>query len=170
MIIFGISVSMIVFWLALALIFLLIEAATAGLTTIWFAGGALIALLTALFDAPVALQVIIFFVVSICLLVFTRKIFVEKLKTGSEKTNVDALIGRFVLLPSVRSRSTDRFGPRLARHRKQILSKAEKSKFMPSKASSWLSPQRGRTSRSRVLIKNRYHVHRRTSGTKALQA
>ena len=88
MIIFGISVSMIVFWLALALIFLLIEAATAGLTTIWF-----IALLTALFDAPVALQVIIFFVVSICLLVFTRKIFVEKLKTGSEKTNVDALIG-----------------------------------------------------------------------------
>ena len=67
MIIFGISVSMIVFWLALALIFLLIEAATAGLTTIWFAGGALIALLTALFDAPVALQVIIFFVVSICL-------------------------------------------------------------------------------------------------------
>ena len=40
MIIFGISVSMIVFWLALALIFLLIEAATAGLTTIWFAGGA----------------------------------------------------------------------------------------------------------------------------------
>ena len=89
MIIFGISVSMIVFWLALALIFLLIEAATAGLTTIWFAGGALIALLT----APVALQVIIFFVVSICLLVFTRKIFVEKLKTGSEKTNVDALIG-----------------------------------------------------------------------------
>ena len=93
MIIFGISVSMIVFWLALALIFLLIEAATAGLTTIWFAGGALIALLTALFDAPVALQVVIFFVVSICLLVFTRKIFVEKLKTGSEKTNVDALIG-----------------------------------------------------------------------------
>ena len=170
MIIFGISVSMIVFWLALALIFLLIEAATAGLTTIWFAGGALIALLTALFDAPVALQVIIFFVVSICLLVFTRKIFVEKLKTGSEKTNVDALIGTKGIvvqpirpLPSVRSRSTDRFGPRLARHRKQILSKAEKSKFMPSKASSWLSPQRGRTSRSRVLIKNRYHVHRRTS-------
>ena len=34
MIIFGISVSMIVFWLALALIFLVIEALTAGLTTI----------------------------------------------------------------------------------------------------------------------------------------
>ena len=44
-------------------------------------------------DVPIALQIVIFFVVSICFLVFTRKIFVEKLKTGSEKTNVDALIG-----------------------------------------------------------------------------
>ena len=59
MIIFGISVSMIVFWLALALIFLLIEAATAGLTTIWFAGGALIALLTALFDALIGTKGIV---------------------------------------------------------------------------------------------------------------
>ena len=92
MIIFGISVSMIVFWLALALIFLVIEALTAGLTTIWFAGGAFVALLAALIDVPIALQIVIFFVVSICFLVFTRKIFVEKLKTGSEKTNVDALI------------------------------------------------------------------------------
>ena len=90
---FGLSVSMIVFWLALALVFLLIEAVTAGLTTIWFAGGALIALLIALLDLPIVLQVVVFFAVSICLLVFTRKIFVEKLKTGSEKTNVDALIG-----------------------------------------------------------------------------
>ena len=79
---FGLSVSMIVFWLALALVFLLIEAVTAGLTTIWFAGGALIALLIALLDLPIVLQVVVFFAVSICLLVFTRKIFVEKLKTG----------------------------------------------------------------------------------------
>lgn len=93
MILFGVSVSMTVFWLALALIFLIIEAATAGLTTIWFAGGAFLALLTALFDAPIVLQVVIFFAVSICFLVFTRRIFVEKLKTGSEKTNIDALIG-----------------------------------------------------------------------------
>ena len=42
---------------------------------------------------PTAVQIVIFFIVSICLLVFTRKIFVEKLKTGSQKTNVDALIG-----------------------------------------------------------------------------
>ena len=42
---------------------------------------------------PVLPQVISFFAVSICLLVFTRKIFIEKLRTGAESTNIDALIG-----------------------------------------------------------------------------
>lgn len=94
MVLFGFTVSMTVVWLAIALIFLIIEAMTAGLATIWFAGGAFVALVCALLDLPIAVQVVVFFVVSICLLVFTRKIFVEKLKTGSEKTNVDALIGQ----------------------------------------------------------------------------
>lgn len=93
MTLFGLTVSTIVFWLIIALIMLIVEALTAGLTTIWFAGGAFAALVCALLDLPIAVQIVIFFIVSICLLVFTRKIFVEKLKTGSQKTNVDALIG-----------------------------------------------------------------------------
>lgn len=93
MTLFGLTVSTIVFWLIIALIMLIVEAFTAGLTTIWFAGGAFAALVCALLDLPTAVQIVIFFIVSICLLVFTRKIFVEKLKTGSQKTNVDALIG-----------------------------------------------------------------------------
>lgn len=93
MVLFGIYISMIVFWLAVALVLLIIEALTAGLTTIWFAGGAFVALICSLLDLSIAVQVVAFFVISICLLVFTRKIFVEKLQTGSEKTNVDALIG-----------------------------------------------------------------------------
>ncbi len=93
MTLFGLTVSTIVFWLIIALIMLIVEALTAGLTTIWFAGGAFAALVCALLDLPTAVQIVIFFIVSICLLVFTRKIFVEKLKTGSQKTNVDALIG-----------------------------------------------------------------------------
>lgn len=93
MTLFGLTVSTIVFWLIIALIMLIVEALTAGLTTIWFAGGAFAALVCALLDLPIAAQIVIFFIVSICLLVFTRKIFVEKLKTGSQKTNVDALIG-----------------------------------------------------------------------------
>lgn len=93
MTVFGINVSMIVIWLAVALVMLVIEALTVGLATIWFAAGALVALLAALLDFSIAVQIVLFLAVSICLLIFTRKIFVEKLKAGSEKTNVDALVG-----------------------------------------------------------------------------
>lgn len=93
MTVFGINVSMIVIWLAVALVMLVIEALTVGLATIWFAAGALVALLAALLDFSIAVQIVLFLAVSICLLVFTRKIFVGKLKAGSEKTNVDALVG-----------------------------------------------------------------------------
>ena len=93
MTVFGINESMIVIWLAVALVMLVIEALTVGLATIWFAAGALVALLAALLDFSIAVQIVLFLAVSICLLVFTRKIFVEKLKAGSEKTNVDALVG-----------------------------------------------------------------------------
>ena len=89
---FGITVSMIVVWLAVALAMLVIEALTVGLTTIWFAAGALVALIAALLDLSIAVQIVVFLAVSICLLVFTRKIFVEKLKAGSEKTNVEKAI------------------------------------------------------------------------------
>lgn len=101
MTVFGINVSMIVIWLAVALVMLVIEALTVGLATIWFAAGALVALLAALLDFSIAVQIVLFLAVSICLLVFTRKIFVEKLKAGSEKTNVDALVGEkgFVISP-----------------------------------------------------------------------
>ena len=89
----GLSISMIWIWLAVAIIFIIIEAMTVGLTTIWFAAGALISLVLALLKVPVTAQVIIFLVVSVVLLATTRKVFVNKLKTGSEKTNVDALVG-----------------------------------------------------------------------------
>lgn len=96
--IFGFTVSLAVVWLALALVFLIIEGITVGLTTIWFAAGAFVALLLSLIKAPLYLQIIVFLAVSICLLVFTRKIFVEKLKAGSEKTNTEALIGEEALV------------------------------------------------------------------------
>ena len=94
MTILGITIHLAVIWLIAAIALLVVEAMTAGLATIWFAGGAFVALVFALFDTPLWLQVLVFFASSIALLVSTRKIFVEKLKTGTEKTNVDALIGQ----------------------------------------------------------------------------
>lgn len=94
MTILGISISMTVFWLVAAVVFIIVEGLTMGLTTIWFAGGAVVALLVSLLTESIPIQAVVFFLVSAVLLIFTRKFFVEKLHTGQVKTNVDALIGR----------------------------------------------------------------------------
>ena len=93
MTVFGITIHLAIIWLIVAILCLVVEGLTAGLATIWFAGGAFLALVFALFDTGLGLQVAVFLVSSVVLLVSTRKIFVEKLKTGGEKTNVDALLG-----------------------------------------------------------------------------
>ena len=58
-------------WLGIVALFLVIEAATVGLTTIWFAGGALIAAIAAWIGAGEAVQWILFIAVSLVLLIFT---------------------------------------------------------------------------------------------------
>lgn len=100
--ILGLSwLSLPVFWLAAAIIFVVVEGLTMGLTTIWFAGGAIVALIASLLGASMPIQIVLFFVVSIVLLLGTRKLFVKKLHTGQEKTNVNALIGREAMVTSV---------------------------------------------------------------------
>lgn len=81
-------------WVILALLFAVIEAFTLGLTTIWFCGGAVVAALLAMVDAPIGVQIAVFLIVSFVLLYFTRPIAQKKLKVGAEKTNAEALIGR----------------------------------------------------------------------------
>lgn len=90
--------SMPVFWLIAAVILAVIEALTMGLTTIWFAGGAVVALGAALLGCGLPAQIVLFFVVSILLLIGTRKLFIGKLRTGQEKTNLDALIDKEALV------------------------------------------------------------------------
>lgn len=80
-------------WAIIAGIFFLIEAYTLGLTTLWFGGGALVAMILAYLDFSIIVQIAAFLLVSISLLIFTRKIFVDQLKLGKEKTNIDAVIG-----------------------------------------------------------------------------
>ena len=81
-------------WLGIIIILVIIEAATVNLTTIWLAGGALIAFIFALLKLPLFAQLIAFLAVSVILLIFTRPIAVKYLKVGTQKTNVDALIGK----------------------------------------------------------------------------
>ena len=81
-------------WLAVIVICLIIEAVTLGLTTIWFAGGALIAFIASLFRVPIAIQFFLFFIVSLALLFLTRPIAIKYFNKDRIKTNVDTLIGK----------------------------------------------------------------------------
>ena len=65
-------VSMTVIWAVAMILFLIVEGATAGLTSLWFAAGALVAVLASLLHAPLWLQVLLFIGVSALTLYFTR--------------------------------------------------------------------------------------------------
>lgn len=84
----------IMFWLVLLIVLLGIEMATMGLTTIWFAGGALIAILAAALHAPIWIQIVLFFLVALVLLIFTRPIAVKYFNKDRVRTNVESIIGR----------------------------------------------------------------------------
>lgn len=82
-------------WLALLVVLILIEIATLGLITIWFAGGALVAFIVAFFTDSILIQVIAFLVVSFLLLFFTRPIATKHFNNKRTKTNVDSLVGEY---------------------------------------------------------------------------
>lgn len=81
-------------WLIALVAFIVIEIATMGLTTIWFAGGALIALMLALVKVSFYVQLGAFLVISIVLLVCTRPLAMKFFNEEREKTNVDSVIGK----------------------------------------------------------------------------
>ena len=77
-----------------AVVLLLIEILTLGLTSIWFAGGAVLAAVTAFVGGPLLLQLAVFIAVSCLLFFFTRPLAQKYLNSSVEKTNVEALIGQ----------------------------------------------------------------------------
>ena len=81
-------------WLIMVAVLLVIEALTVGLTTIWFAGGALIAALASYLGAGLIPQLLLFLAVSVLLLIFTRPLAVKYLNKGVSNTNVNSLIGK----------------------------------------------------------------------------
>lgn len=92
--------EMLVFWLVVLIVSIAVEALTMGLTSIWFAGGALTAIAVTALKAPIAVQVIVFFVVALLLLIFTRPIAVKYFNKDRVKTNVESLMGRQAIVIS----------------------------------------------------------------------
>lgn len=87
-----------VYWLGAVVLLLVIEAITMGLTTIWFAGGALAAFFVALVGGPMLLQIGVFLVISTLLLIFTRPAAAKFMNQKVERTNVDSLIGKHAVV------------------------------------------------------------------------
>ena len=89
-----------VFWLIVLVVLIATEIATMGLTTIWFAAGALVAAIISLLEGNVWWQVGIGLVVSLLLLFFTRPIAVKYFNRERVRTNVESLVGRQAIVIS----------------------------------------------------------------------
>lgn len=83
-------------WAALLIVLLVIEIITVGLTGIWAAGGALVALILNLLKIPIAGQVLAFLAVTLVLLIFTRPFAMKFINTHREKTNYEGIIGKTI--------------------------------------------------------------------------
>ncbi|MCM1175865.1 MAG: NfeD family protein [Blautia sp.] len=94
------DVNMTVVWLVLLVVLVVIELVTMGLTTIWFAGGALAAAVISIPGTPLALQILIFLIVSAALLYFTRPVAVKYFNRDRVRTNVESMVGRQAIVIS----------------------------------------------------------------------
>jgi len=83
-------------WLIMVIIFLCVEISTVTLTSIWFAAGALAAMLVAMFSENVIVQVIAFLIVAFGLLYATKPWAKKFIDTKKVSTNADRAIGEEV--------------------------------------------------------------------------
>lgn len=89
-------------WLIVAVVLAVIEASTAQLVCIWFALGAVCAMITAIITENVLIQVLIFILSTAVFLILTRKIVRRLTDVKASKTNADSLIGKeFIVLEEV---------------------------------------------------------------------
>ena len=89
--------NMTIIWVAAIIIFIVIEIFTQGLTSIWFAGGALGGCIAAVAGAGPLVQVIVFIIVSILLIIATRP-FKKRMDEKIQKTNVETVIGKVAIV------------------------------------------------------------------------
>lgn len=81
-------------WLVAAIIFLIIEALSVQLISIWLAGGAIVAMVLALLNVNFWIQVLVFAIVSLLLIILTRPLVKRILSKNVEATNADRSIGK----------------------------------------------------------------------------
>ncbi len=90
--------AMLIFWIALLVVLVVIEAVTAQLVTIWFAAGAAAAIVAELIGAENWLQWLIFITVSVVTLIATRPLVKKATKQKIQPTNADRCIGQTAIV------------------------------------------------------------------------
>lgn len=80
-------------WLIVAVILGIMEAVTVSLISVWFAIGALAAIIPAYFGVPLWGQILVFLAVSAIAFAFTKRFFKDVVKVKKQPTNSDSLIG-----------------------------------------------------------------------------
>lgn len=83
-------------WLIIAAVFIIAEIISLGLTSIWFAGGAVVAAILSWAGTSLWTQIVAFAAVSLALLFGTRPFVKKHLITKVEKTNVESYVGKQV--------------------------------------------------------------------------
>ena len=87
-----------IMWLILVVAFSIIEISTFNLVTIWFASGALVAMIVSLFNIDFVWQMWIFIIVSAVTLILTKPLIKKKLNIKKTETNADRVIGKTVIV------------------------------------------------------------------------
>lgn len=82
-----------IIWLVLMVFFIMVEANTVTLVSVWFAAGSLVALIASLLGAQVWLQAVLALAVAAVLLASLRPLVRKYIKPKVVATNVDAIIG-----------------------------------------------------------------------------
>ena len=88
------TMNMAVVWLIAMIVLLVVEGLVPGLISIWFALGALAALIAAALHAPMWLQIVWFLVVSVASLALTRPLAAKYVNARVKPTNADMTIGK----------------------------------------------------------------------------
>ena len=92
---FVIEDYMIWIWLGVFVLAVVVEALTEELVSIWFGAGALITIPIS-FAAPFWVQIVVFAVISVVALIFTRPLIKKLMDRTERKTNVDEFVGKRV--------------------------------------------------------------------------
>ena len=85
--------NMVYFWLIVAVLAVIAEALTVQMVAIWFAPAALVAMVSAIFGAPLMVQLVLFVAVAALCVAFLYKKLRKNIAEDCGKTNLDAIIG-----------------------------------------------------------------------------